>query len=104
MKGKVLSLTDGDERFGPQIQIAKSQRHRYEKKKILLEGKRLIIDALEANVRIESLFLSKTTLINQFNFDFSKLDYNIKLFQVSPKSISLWSDVETSQGFIGMCL
>jgi tRNA G18 (ribose-2'-O)-methylase SpoU len=99
---KIINLTDGDHRFGPSIQIAKSNRHRYEKKKILLEGKRLILDALESGVKIESLFLLKNTLLKQLDFDFSKLDYEIKFYQVSQKSISLWSDVETSQGFIAI--
>lgn len=101
---KVVRLADGDHRFGPLVQITKSLKHRYYKKKILLEGKRLINDALESNVRIDSIFVSKNTLLNEFNFDFTKLKYEIKFFEISPKAVNLWSDVETSQGFIGECL
>lgn len=98
---EIETLPDGDLRFGPQIQIAKSQRHRYEKRKILLEGKRLIKDAFEAGVVFDSIFMAKNANINDLQIDFSELPPETNLYKVSHKAINTWSDVETSQGFLG---
>jgi hypothetical protein len=57
-----IDLPDGDSRFGPLIQVAKSLRHRYEQQKILLEGKRLIKDAFESGMykSIKSMHRNRT--------------------------------------------
>jgi hypothetical protein len=46
-----IDLPDGDVRFGQKIQTAKSIKHRYETKSILLEGKRLIKDAFDSGLQ-----------------------------------------------------
>ena len=101
LKKQIETLPDGDMRFGPQIQIAKSQRHRYEKRKILLEGKRLIKDAFDAGLRFDTIFMAKNADINDLRIDFTELPPETNLYKVTHKAINTWSDVETSQGFLG---
>ncbi|GAB1600696.1 rRNA methyltransferase 3A, mitochondrial-like isoform X1 [Argonauta hians] len=88
-------LSDSDPRFGPEINIAKSRKTRYKKKKIFLEGKRLIIDALESGAKCLALYI--TSGVEPFQLPPQHAD-KFPIYKVQYKSLKLWSDVVTPAG------
>lgn len=99
---EIETLVDGDQRFGPIVQSAKSLRHRYEKNRILLEGKLLIKDAIQSGIKLEYIYLVKNSNLKDYEINLEKLDYEPKIFKVSLKSFQLWSDVDTPQGIMAI--
>ena len=65
---------------------------------IVLEGKRLIIDAMRAGCYPSIFVFSRLNLLQGFPFDLSK---SLAMYQVPYRDIKAWSDLSTSPGFIG---
>lgn len=81
---------------------AKSRRLRYQNKTIMLEGKRLIIDALVAGVRPIMILFTRKHLIN----DLPLLDRYVTpertvLHKIPYHQLQNWSDLTTSPGITG---
>lgn len=82
--------------FSSTIISLKSRKHRTKEKKIIVEGKRLIHDALSSGCKPLMIFFSNPSDLENLN-----LPEGIKLYKTSYKSLQLWSNVVTSQGILG---
>ena len=80
------------------MQMVKSSKARKINKKILLEGERLIGDALKCGLTAEALFFSKQELIDSLPTQISSAT---KVYQVNHNKIQLWSELTTSPGILG---
>lgn len=80
-------------------QSVKSSKARKASGKILLEGERLIADAMKAGVQAEALFFSNTELLASLPL---QNQTDCKLYQVRHNIIQLWSDLSTSPGIMGI--
>ena len=65
---------------------------------IVLEGKRLIIEALQAGAKPDTFIFSRLNLLPGFPLD--KLQ-DCQVVQIPYKNISAWSELKTSPGFMG---
>jgi len=65
---------------------------------VVLEGKRLIIEALQAGLKPETFIFSRINLLPEFPLD--KLQ-DCQMVQIPYKNISAWSELKTSPGFMG---
>ncbi|XP_032794521.2 rRNA methyltransferase 3, mitochondrial [Daphnia magna] len=81
------------------IQNVKSTKARQASGKILLEGERLISDAMHAGVHAEAIFFSNLKLLTTLPL---KSHTSTKLYQVNQDKIQLWSDLITSPGIMGV--
>ncbi|XP_066492035.1 rRNA methyltransferase 3, mitochondrial [Tiliqua scincoides] len=89
----------GDKRLSKVVTIAKSRVFREKHGKILLEGKRLITDALEAGAVPQTLFFSTQDQLKELPV--AKLK-GANLVKVKFEEIKTWSDVIAPQGVIGI--
>lgn len=80
------------------MSIARSRAFREKEGKVLLEGKRLIRDALAAGASPQVLFFSKVERLRELPLH--KLG-QASLVKVKFEDIRIWSDLVTPQGVIG---
>lgn len=64
---------------------------------VILEGKRLILEALEAGLEPETFVFSRLSLLAEFPLE--KLQ-DCQIIQVPYRNISVWSELKTSPGFM----
>ncbi|KAK7866272.1 hypothetical protein R5R35_007107 [Gryllus longicercus] len=76
----------------------KSKKKREKKHNILLEGKRLIRDAVDAGVLPEAVFFSRLKDLKDLNLPHE----GVKIFKITYKKLSLWSGVATSPGVLAI--
>ncbi|XP_072099699.1 rRNA methyltransferase 3A, mitochondrial isoform X2 [Mobula birostris] len=81
--------------------IAKSKKFREQHGKVLLEGRRLITDALRAGARLETLFFSNLDSLKELPVEKLK---HAELIKVKFEEIKMWSDLVTPQGALGIFL
>ncbi|NWU97821.1 MRM3 methyltransferase, partial [Upupa epops] len=91
----------GDRRLGKVVTIAKSKKFRDQHRKVLLEGQRLIKDALEAGAVLQTLFFSTVGHLKLLPEEQLK---RTNLVKVKFEDIKSWSDLVTPQGLIGIFL
>ncbi|MFT7818355.1 rRNA methyltransferase 3, mitochondrial [Arapaima gigas] len=89
----------GDRRLGRAVSAARSRKYREQQGKVLLEGRRLICDALLAGAVPHTLFFSSVDQLRELPLD--KLR-RTSLVKVKPEDIQLWSDLVTPQGVIAI--
>ncbi|KAM3661198.1 rRNA methyltransferase 3, mitochondrial [Ammospiza maritima maritima] len=89
----------GDRRLGKVVTIAKSKKFRDNHGKVLLEGHRLIKDALEAGAVPQTLFFS--TLRHLKLLPEAEIK-RASLVKVKFEDIKTWSDLVTPQGLLGI--
>ncbi|XP_074969535.1 rRNA methyltransferase 3, mitochondrial [Phalacrocorax aristotelis] len=89
----------GDRRLGKVVTIAKSKKFRDHHGKVLLEGRRLIKDALEAGAVPQTLFFSTVGHLKELPEAELK---RANLVKVKFEDIKTWSDLVTPQGVIGI--
>ncbi|XP_061868648.1 rRNA methyltransferase 3, mitochondrial [Colius striatus] len=89
----------GDRRLGKVVTIAKSKKFRDQHGKVLLEGHRLIRDALEAGAVLQTLFFSTVGHLKELPQAQLK---QANLVKVKFEDIKSWSDLVTPQGLIGI--
>ncbi|XP_034995851.2 rRNA methyltransferase 3, mitochondrial [Zootoca vivipara] len=89
----------GDKRLSKAVTLAKSRSFREKHGKILLEGRRLITDALAAGAVPQTLFFSTIEQLKELPVDKLK---GASLVKVKFEDLKTWSDVITSQGVIGI--
>ncbi|XP_042298308.1 rRNA methyltransferase 3, mitochondrial [Sceloporus undulatus] len=89
----------GDKRLSKVVTLAKSRAFREKHGKIVLEGRRLILDALEAGAVPQTLFFSAVDHVKELPA--AKLK-GANLIKVKFEDIKTWSDVVTPQGMIGI--
>lgn len=81
--------------------VARSRAFRDKEGKVLLEGRRLICDALSAGAAPQMLFFSAVERLQELPVD--KLQ-QAKLIKVRYEDMKTWSDLVTPQGVIGASL
>ncbi|NWS58912.1 MRM3 methyltransferase, partial [Chunga burmeisteri] len=91
--------TPGDRRLGKVVTIAKSKKFRDHHRKVLLEGHRLIKDALGAGAVLQTLFFSTVGHLKELPEAELK---RANLVKVKFEDIKSWSDLVTPQGLIGI--
>ncbi|XP_066518596.1 rRNA methyltransferase 3A, mitochondrial [Hoplias malabaricus] len=89
----------GDKRLAKVVSIARSRVFREQQGKVLLEGKRLIYDALAAGAVPQMLFFSRLERLCELPLD--KL-HQASLLKVKFEDIKIWSDVVAPQGVIAI--
>ncbi|XP_069767562.1 rRNA methyltransferase 3A, mitochondrial isoform X1 [Narcine bancroftii] len=89
----------GDKRLAKVMTIVKSKKFRDQHGKILLEGRRLITDALGAGASLETLFFSRVESLKELPLEKLK---HVKYIKVKFDEIKMWSDLVTSQGAMGI--
>ena len=72
-----------------------------EKPIILLEGKRIIQDAMNSGFYPKTFVFSRLNLLGDIPFDLSK---EINMVQIPYRNIKVWSDLTTSPGIMGKYL
>ena len=81
------------------MMLINSRKYREQSGKIILEGKRLIADALEAGARADTIFFSQVSNVEEISN--SLQGSRVNLVKVAYKDIKLWSDLGTPQGIVG---
>lgn len=80
------------------VTVARSRAYRENQGKILLEGRRLISDALVAGARPQTLFFSSVDRLSELPLDKLK---RANLVKVKFEDLKKWSDLIAPQGVIG---
>jgi hypothetical protein len=80
------------------VSIARSRTFREHQGKILLEGKRLICDALEAGAHPQMVFFSRVEKLCELPLDKLK---RATLVKVKFEEIKIWSELVAPQGVMG---
>lgn len=91
----------GDKRLSSVMTIVKSRPFREKQGKILLEGRRLIADALKAGAVPKIFFFSRLEYIKELPIEKLK---GVSLIKVKFEDIKDWSDLVTPQGIMGQWL
>ncbi|XP_041851267.1 rRNA methyltransferase 3A, mitochondrial [Melanotaenia boesemani] len=89
----------GDKRLARLVSVARSRKFREQQGKILLEGKRLICDALDAGAKPQMVFFSTVDRLRELPLDKLKM---ATLVKVKFEDIKLWSDLVAPQGVIAI--
>ncbi|XP_071992349.1 rRNA methyltransferase 3, mitochondrial [Engystomops pustulosus] len=88
-----------DKRLSKVVTIAKSKKFRERHGQILLEGQRLLIDALDAGAVLQTLFFSRVDQLKALPAEKLK---KANLIKVKFEDIKMWSDVIMPQGLMGI--
>ncbi|XP_023817557.1 rRNA methyltransferase 3, mitochondrial isoform X1 [Oryzias latipes] len=91
--------SQGDKRLAKLVSVARSRTFREHQGKILLEGRRLICDALHAGAMPQTVFFSTVDRLRELPLDKLK---RAALVKVKFEEIKLWSDVVAPQGVIAI--
>lgn len=97
-KTMFTKLYDNEKLLSPLMMQIKSKKQRKKLNKILLEGSRLISDALQAGLVPEKIIFSRTQ-------DLAKLPLSGKeteMYKVPYRTIQLWSSLTTPSGLMGV--
>ncbi|CAN7986148.1 unnamed protein product [Ixodes hexagonus] len=92
-------LGKDDEEFTTTMASLKNRRKRDKANKIVLEGRRLIADALRAGIEVESIYFSLPENIEGLPLDALKEKQLKKVFY---KKMKIWSDLTTCPGVMGV--
>lgn len=92
-------LEDGDKRFGQVIMSARSRKEREKKGIILLEGRRLILDSIQAGAQLKYLYFSDLSLVASLPQELLK---DAALYKVQYKHLKIWADTHTPAGILGV--
>lgn len=84
--------------FRKVVSVARSRTFREHQGKILLEGRRLICDALDAGAMPQMVFFSKADRLRELPLDKLK---RATIIKVKFEDIKIWSDLVAPQGVIG---
>ncbi|KAL2095778.1 hypothetical protein ACEWY4_007926 [Coilia grayii] len=88
-----------DKRLSKLVTIARSRTYREHQGKILLEGRRLICDALAAGAKPQTVFFSSVERLSELPVDKLK---QASLVKVKFEEIKKWSELITPQGVIAI--
>lgn len=77
----------------------KSKKEKQKKDLVLLEGKRLIKEALTQNCKLKYLIFSRQNEIEYLKSDLPRS--GCKIYKMPYKEIQMWSDLTTSPGIMG---
>ncbi|GAB6030016.1 hypothetical protein CHUAL_005707 [Chamberlinius hualienensis] len=94
-----IKLKDDNSMFTRLMTLSKNRKYREKNRLILLEGKILIKEALEAGVKPEAIFFSLEENIADLPLSNHK---HLKIYKVMYKQLQIWSTLTTSPGVIGI--
>ena len=77
----------------------KSKKGRNKQNRVLLEGKRLILDALKAGAVCENIYFSKIENLGEIK-KYQNLN-SIGIYKVVYRHLQTWSDLSTCPGIMG---
>nr|XP_020476362.1 rRNA methyltransferase 3, mitochondrial [Monopterus albus] len=89
----------GDKRLARLVSVARSRTFREHQGKIVLEGRRLICDALDAGASPQTVFFSMVDRLRELPLDKLK---RATLVKVKFEDIKIWSDLVAPQGVIAI--
>ncbi|KAL7853639.1 hypothetical protein AOLI_G00204830 [Acnodon oligacanthus] len=89
----------GDKRLSRLVNLARSKKLREQQGKILLEGRRLISEALDAGASPQTIFFTSVERLQELPL--SKLAH-AGLIRVKPEDIRILSDVDTPQDLLAV--
>ncbi|KAG8197622.1 hypothetical protein JTE90_001553 [Oedothorax gibbosus] len=92
-------LKQNDARFTKILTIIKNRKLREKDGRILLEGKRLINDAISAGMELKTIYFSKEKDLADINF---KNQQKAEILKVLYKTLQVWSDLTTCPGVMGV--
>ncbi|KYN30667.1 RNA methyltransferase-like protein 1, partial [Trachymyrmex septentrionalis] len=96
-KSKYICL-DADDKLISSLMIdVKTKKRREKNREMLLEGSRLIEDAIQAGIVPKVIFFSRLSDILPLS-----LPKEVKLYKIPYRTIQLWSNLTTSPGIIGI--
>jgi len=87
----------------PVVTNAKSVTGREKKKIMLLEGRRLVNEAVQTSQRLQSVFFTDAELLEGLPLK-SLAESGVKFYKVKKDHMNLWSDTVTPQGILGNSL
>ncbi|XP_075541334.1 rRNA methyltransferase 3, mitochondrial isoform X1 [Dermacentor variabilis] len=96
---RYVKLGSDDDEFANTMMQLKMKRRREKLNKVLLEGKRLIADALKAGVECESIYFTLPENIEGLPLETLREDQIKKVFY---KKMKIWSDMTTCPGIMGV--
>lgn len=97
MKYKKLNLNDP--LLSSLLLSVKSRKRRNQKHEILVEGRRLIIDAIEAGLKLETLLFSDR---EEYNSIENRLVGESDIYKVPYSDLKMWSGLTTCPGLMGI--
>jgi 16S rRNA (guanosine(1370)-2'-O)-methyltransferase len=86
--------------YSPVITDAKSLAGRLRKRIILLEGKRLVNEAVKTRQDLKSVFFTHMELLEGLPVE-QLATSGVKLYKVKPDHMKVWSDTVSPQGIMG---
>jgi len=86
--------------YSPVVMNAKSVIGRERKKIILLEGQRLVTEAVQTSQPIQSIFFTNAEVLEEFPVK-SLAESGVKFYKVKKEHLNLWSDTIAPQGIMG---
>ncbi|XP_001653652.2 rRNA methyltransferase 3, mitochondrial [Aedes aegypti] len=95
---KYLKLLKNDPMFGDMQLLMTSRKRRELKSKLVVEGKRLINDAIDAGLLLETVIFSESCHLDDIRAELA----TPKLIQLPNHVLQEWSDLVTSPGVIGI--
>lgn len=84
------------------IMMSRSKKYRDKKHLLVIEGRRLIEDALQAGLQAEYLFFSKHEQLEKVSAALSSYNAKPKIFRVPHNELTFWSVLQTCPGVIGI--
>uniref|UniRef100_A0A0B6Z4J1 tRNA/rRNA methyltransferase SpoU type domain-containing protein n=1 Tax=Arion vulgaris TaxID=1028688 RepID=A0A0B6Z4J1_9EUPU len=96
---KYEKIMDGDIRLGRTILAAKSSQSKSTSDTILLEGQRLIKDALLLGAQAKSIYFCDPTILNDLPHHLLK---DVGLYKILYRDMKIWSDATTPAGILGV--
>jgi len=84
----------------PVITDAKSLTGRERRKIILLEGRRLVMEAVQTSQPLKSIFFTDAEVLEGLPVQ-SLTESGVKFYRVKKDHMKLWSDTVTPQGIMG---
>ncbi|GFU33283.1 rRNA methyltransferase 3, mitochondrial [Nephila pilipes] len=92
-------LQKNDSRFTKTLTMLKNRKFRERNEKMLLEGKRLINDAIDAGIELETIYFSREKELAEIKFKFQD---NVEILKVLYKTLQQWSNLTTCPGIMGV--
>ncbi|KAK6968192.1 rRNA methyltransferase 3 mitochondrial [Biomphalaria glabrata] len=92
-------LKEGDKRFGQIIMDLKSSKLGMVKEAVILEGHRLIKDAVALGAKMKSLYFCEASALESLPKEYLQ---NITLYKVTFKDMKVWADTTTPSGLLGI--
>ncbi|GIY72525.1 rRNA methyltransferase 3, mitochondrial [Caerostris darwini] len=92
-------LEKNDSRFTKTLTMLKNKKLRQRKGKMLIEGKRLINDAIDAGIELKTIYFSREKDLADIKFKFQN---DVEILKVFYKTMQLWSELHTCPGIMGV--